>query len=234
MTAEVRTGRWQDVLVGGYDADRAVVITDPPYGLMAEGGLGLRAPGGHSGCTGRTRQAIAKGYDDEISWADHVASVLELLPARRHVIRGPATMHIRRDHPAPRRLFVEVNRSNGKGSRPGIPAYQWQGWAVYGRLLLAHHRRPLAGDALEIRRDSGPEGDHRATTPLAAALWIAETWADPGDVVVDPFAGLGTIGVAARRLGLDYIGAELDPTFAARAREIIGVEQLGLDLGGAV
>jgi site-specific DNA-methyltransferase (adenine-specific) len=37
--------------------------------------------------------------------------------------------------------------------------------------------------------------------------------------VMDPFAGLGSTGVACARLGLNFIGAEIDATYLARAIE---------------
>ena len=42
--------------------------------------------------------------------------------------------------------------------------------------------------------------------------------AEPG-LVLDPFFGAGTTGVAAERLGRDWLGIELSPSFAAVARE---------------
>ena len=42
-----------------------------------------------------------------------------------------------------------------------------------------------------------------------------------GDLVLDPFFGSGTTGVAARRLGRSFIGVERDPAYAKAARERI-------------
>jgi DNA modification methylase len=67
-------------------------------------------------------------------------------------------------------------------------------------------------------------------TPFAACSWIVDTWVDPGCIVVDPFAGLGTIGLAARTLGFDYIGAEVVPEYAAIANEAFTTERLTLDM----
>lgn len=236
-------GRWQDVLPGTYDPARAVVITDPPYGLGAGGGLGIRAPGSHFGLgkpTGGTNRDTLKGYEDTTPWGRHVADVLELLPAKRYCIRGPATMLIRRDHPAPRRVCVEMAQYRRRvANRPGIVPYLWQGWAIYGRLKVERHRQAPAGDAFtgnkllqkhEATRDQ-PRTGHRALTPYSAASWMVDTWADPGDLVVDPFAGLGTIGLAARDLGFDYIGAEMVPEYAAAAGEALATQRLTMGLG---
>ena len=42
----------------------------------------------------------------------------------------------------------------------------------------------------------------------------------PG-LVLDPFFGVGTVGLVAERLGRDWIGIELNPTFAAVAEHRI-------------
>jgi hypothetical protein len=238
----VMVGRWQDTLPGNYDPTTAVVITDPPYGLAAGGGIGVRPPGSHMGLGvkgGYTRVQVEKGYEDTIPWSQHVEEVLDLLPAKRHAIRGPATALIRRDFPQPRRVCIEVASYRKRAlNRPGIVPYLWQGWAVYGRLKIDRHARPPKGDAYAssflLQRettDCRPKRTaHRALTPFAACSWIVDTWVDPGCTVIDPFAGLGTIGLAARLHGFDYIGAELDPEFAAVANTAFETEALPLGL----
>ena len=44
----------------------------------------------------------------------------------------------------------------------------------------------------------------------------------PG-LVLDPFFGTGTVGVVARKLGRDWVGVEISPTFAAIARGRLGL-----------
>lgn len=244
--SEVRVieARWQDTLPGSYDPARAVVVTDPPYGLQAGGGLGIRAPGGHLGMgaeDGKTRAETTKGYDDDIPWSEHVAQVLALLPAKRHVIRGPATTLIRRDYPQPRRVCVEVAAYRRRAAnRPGVVPYLWQGWAIYGRLQIERHRRPPTGDGFawtSLQRDErshrGTKTAHRALTPFSSAAWIIDTWVDPGDIVIDPFAGLGTIGLAARTLGFEYLGAEVVAEYAVVANRAFVTERMILGLEDA-
>ncbi|MCA3124797.1 MAG: site-specific DNA-methyltransferase [Rhodocyclaceae bacterium] len=55
----------------------------------------------------------------------------------------------------------------------------------------------------------------------------------PGDIVLDPFCGSGTTGVACLRLGRRFIGIEREPKYAAIARERLAAESQGLTLRDA-
>lgn len=44
----------------------------------------------------------------------------------------------------------------------------------------------------------------------------------PGGKVLDPFAGSGSTGVAAKEEGMEFVGIEQDAEYAAIARERIG------------
>ena len=57
--------------------------------------------------------------------------------------------------------------------------------------------------------------------PTQKPPWLVEAlirdFTDPGDLVLDPFAGSGTTGVACIRLGRRFVGWELDPKYHAIA-----------------
>jgi DNA modification methylase len=52
-----------------------------------------------------------------------------------------------------------------------------------------------------------------ATFAEAFALDAVTVWSNPGDLVCDPFAGSGTVAVAARALGRRFVGAERVPLY---------------------
>lgn len=81
----------------------------------------------------------------------------------------------------------------------------------------------------------GAEGSriHKTQKPLPLMLELIELFTNPGELVVDPFCGSGTTGVAAIRLGRRFIGLEVDPTCAALARERLAAESKGQDLKAA-
>ena len=62
-------------------------------------------------------------------------------------------------------------------------------------------------------------GEHPCQMPLALLERIVRVSSNPGDLVLDPFAGSGTTLVAAKKLGRDYLGVELSENYAAKVRE---------------
>lgn len=76
---------------------------------------------------------------------------------------------------------------------------------------------------------------HPTQKPLALMEALVRDFTDPGDLILDPFAGSGTTGVAAIRLGRRFVGWERDPKYHAIATKRLSVtrEQLGLFAGGA-
>jgi modification methylase len=72
------------------------------------------------------------------------------------------------------------------------------------------------------RLKSGEGGKlHPTQKPEALLHRVLLSSTSPGDVVLDPFLGTGTTGVAARRLGRRFIGIERDGDYAEAARQRI-------------
>lgn len=59
---------------------------------------------------------------------------------------------------------------------------------------------------------------HPTVKPVALMRWLLRLITEPGDIVLDPFGGSGTTGVAALLEGRRVILVERDPAFAAICR----------------
>jgi len=74
------------------------------------------------------------------------------------------------------------------------------------------------------QRQRGKEA-HPAPFPESLALDHIISWSNEGDTVFDPFMGSGTTGVAAQRLGRNFIGIELDKEYCDIANDRIIAER---------
>lgn len=74
------------------------------------------------------------------------------------------------------------------------------------------------------RADEKAHGKHPTQKPVALLRRIIEATAPGGGLVVDPFSGSGTTGVAALRLGRRFLGMEQDRTWLALARARLEAE----------
>jgi len=68
-------------------------------------------------------------------------------------------------------------------------------------------------------------GAHFATFPEKLVEPMMLAGSRSGDLVLDPFAGAGTVGVVAKRFGRRFIGTELNPGYAMMANERIKATQ---------
>ena len=60
--------------------------------------------------------------------------------------------------------------------------------------------------------------DHPTIKPLDIISQLVENSSQKGEVVLDPFMGSGTTGVACATLGRDFIGYEIDPDYFGTAK----------------
>jgi len=71
---------------------------------------------------------------------------------------------------------------------------------------------------------------HTAQKPVEIMLDLVESFTDRNDLILDPFAGSGTTGVAALRLGRRVIVIERDETYAKLCVERMTAEEAGSTL----
>ena len=109
--------------------------------------------------------------------------------------RGPGE-HLRREYEDLRREYEDLRREYEDLRRP-----------------FAVTAAEQYGDVWRFNTSSGEGTHHPAQKPLALMLHIVKTATRPGDLILDPFMGSGTTGVAAIQLGRRFIGIERDPAY---------------------
>lgn len=73
----------------------------------------------------------------------------------------------------------------------------------------AQFNRGTLSNVWDIRRGKKVSPDHGATFPLELPTQIINNFTESGAVVLDPFMGVGTTGIACANTGREFIGIEL-------------------------
>lgn len=103
-------------------------------------------------------------------------------------------------------------------------------WRLLNGDKRANPNGRLPDDVWAYKRICGTHKDrvrwHPCHMPEAILARIIRASSSPGDSVLDPFAGSGTTGVVAKKLGRSFVGVELSPVYAEKAGErIAGVNE---------
>jgi DNA modification methylase len=115
------------------------------------------------------------------------------------------------------------------GDRPGTG---------FEAIVIAHRpgkKRWNGGGKLGLWRNATAYRDqdeviHTTQKPVALMEALVRDFTDPGDLILDPFAGSGTTGVACKRLGRRFIGWELNQKYQAAAQRRIDATHEQLEL----
>lgn len=63
--------------------------------------------------------------------------------------------------------------------------------------------------------------EHKAVMKQEVADWFIEKFTQPGDLIFDPFMGVGTTAIACIKYGRDYLGFEISPKYCGMAEQRI-------------
>lgn len=188
--------------------DAALVIVDPPYGL-------------------------GKAYD-EIRETEAFEAWVEAIRVHASapwtLIFGPPIPTIDYERLKPDRVIVWTKtfaqiRKNLQWWQYGVTpilVYREPDAPWYGGSKLPESWDYIAApsamaDVAKVRALLG-DAKHPGVTGRAIAKRLIPQVTQPGDLVVDPMAGTGSLLVAAKELGREVWGAEVAPTYADAAR----------------
>lgn len=161
------------------------VVTDPPYGIAAKWKGGL----GHGWKTAREQSAIRNEWDAAAPSRETLERLLAI--SREQVIWG--------------------------GNYFDLPASRcWLVWSKPERgFSLAEAELAWTNRDNVVRVFDGPRSEPDRQHPTQKTLGVM-TWSiswTTGRIILDPFMGSGTTGVACVNLGRKFIGIEIDPDY---------------------
>ena len=82
-------------------------------------------------------------------------------------------------------------------------------------------RRVIPSNSPKAQPNDRKANGHPMSRALLHMEWLVKWWSEPGEMVLDPFCGSGTIPLAAARLQRHAIGIEVNPDYAALAERRI-------------
>jgi site-specific DNA-methyltransferase (adenine-specific) len=204
--------------------DRSVdhVITDPPY--EAEAHTKQRRVGGHKGTIGGHAAQITFAAMDEETRARAAAHMARL--ARRWIIVFCQIEAVQLWREVLEHAGATYKRAGFWLKRDGLPQLTGDRPGMgYETLVFAHadtgRSRWNGGGRHAVwdvpKHNPNPTG-HQTEKPVALMEALVRDFTDPGEIVLDPFAGSGTTGVACKRLGRRFLGIEKNPEYHAIAQ----------------
>lgn len=173
--------------------------------------------GGLNGTEGEERYTGAGGTEEVASYRCVPGCPVALLDAQSGVRKsgGYPPEGGQRSHVA----------TYGKPTERGAPAFgASEGTA--SRFFHCFEADPFVYQAKASRRDRGAGNTHPTVKSVALMRHLVRLIAAPGDLVLDPFAGSGSTGVACMREGVRFVGIEQDAESVAIARARLRAESL--------
>ncbi len=186
-----------------------VLITDPPY-KVTSGGLG-ELEGGFGGW-------IKDSYDNkgsivacDLDWPDWLGLIPAALKADAQAYIFSNDRNLQAARAAAEAAGLKFHRLLTWDKRAALPNRWYQQtceFVLFMRQGKAFMINDPSSKALQsiFQRD---ESAHPTEKPVSLCQLYVENSTQPGGLVLDPFVGSGTTGVAALRAGRRFVGIEL-------------------------
>lgn len=211
-----------------------MVFTSPPYNLGVSSGGGFpkgKAKGKWSGgelSNGYTSHNDAMPYEEYVQWQKNV--LLECWRTlsdtgaiyynhKPRVQNGILQTPLELNPGLPLRQIIIWERNGGINFSPSfyLPTHEWILIFAKPAFRLRDKKASGAKDIWKVGQERG--NPHPAPFPVDLPKIAIET--TNAKVILDPFMGSGTTGVAAKNLNRDFIGIEMDEGYFKIAKERI-------------
>lgn len=206
------------VLAGMEDASVDVVVADPPYqSLDVEVSTGTTTRLIRRDQCGGKPLAAADGP----AWFDTLTdeAIGEVLAECERIVKPTGAIYVFADVKSGLRLFANWARNVIVWDKCKIGmGYAWRRqheWIGYRPMPKHKLRDQSLSDVLRV--EGVQDKEHPTQKPQGVIRPLVKNSTDCGAVVLDPFMGSGTTGLACIQTGRKFIGIELDPTHYATA-----------------
>ena len=126
--------------------------------------------------------------------------------------------------------YILVFRKPGENAAPITPDISNEDWIEWARPIWYGIRE---SDTLNVRAARGDDDDrHICPLQLGTIERCIRLWSNPGELVLSPFAGIGSEGYVAIQQGRRFLGVELKPEYhEAATRNLEHAERIVLAQG---
>lgn len=202
----------------------AAVICDPPYGMAYQSNRRVA-----------TRQFSPIEQDagfDVAFQTNWMLAAYRVMAADSHLYAFCSDHHLGKFREAAvmagfnvKRTLVWVKDAWTSGDLEGDYGHKTEFvlYAQKGRRALHGDR---CGNVIEARRVPPQHLQHPTQKPLGVLRPLIQKSTSPGELVLDPFCGSGSTGVACMEEGREFLGIEMDHRYVAIARARMAQDNL--------
>lgn len=189
------------------------VLTDPPYGILDED------------WEPADLEAFTKEWAER--WNDCGADLFVIFWSQRYLYEGRAWFdEVLSNYEYAQTLVWHYPNNKGHQSRRMFKQ-TWEPAYYYRKRGSEREVKPFGGDwgsgltdfdchVAAVPQSNFNDGDrkqHPAQKPVSVMKWLVNSTTEPGELIVDPFMGSGTTGIAASSMGRRFHGIEIDAEY---------------------
>lgn len=203
-----------------------LLLTDPPYGISRENNYGTM--------TSANRQGVDFGdWDKNCDITGWIRTAAKTLRENANVVifncwenLGAIKRECDQNHITIKRVLVISKRNPAPFNRDRMfaNAAEFALWGVYNTKdrptgWTFNREEPVEKNVIPATVQ--PAKYHPTAKDLTVIEKLVRTLSKPDDLILDPFMGSGTTGVACQKLGRRFIGIEIDEKYYATAKKRI-------------
>ena len=231
--ATLYRGDCRDVLPGLAAESIDAVITDPPYGVSFQHHCCRVKMGNGGGVSWRPKWPEILG-DQNLDWSEPVwRELLRVMKCDSYAISFFGWPKAEQLLAVWRRLRLKMV------SRVVWVKDRWMGLGMHTRgqheqcmVMTKGRPRPQSRSFRDVRIWRTEHGLHASQKPVGLMADLVGQFSAPGDLVLDPFMGSASAGVAALRQGRRFVGIELDRDYFATAKRRVQEAMRGMQVSG--
>ena len=128
---------------------------------------------------------------------------------------------------AKRRTFGKEGNTTGSGKEYGTVDANPTGrypMNIIGEVQSEHQKYFYAPRA--TRKEKGEDNDHPTVKPVSLMEYLIKIYSPVDSIVLDPFCGSGTTGVAAKKQNRNFVGIDLSEHYTEIAKRRVADEEV--------